>query len=61
MFHENFPIAETEQDHRMDKKLKITEIARRTNLSTSTVSRVLAGRPIPAKRPDAWYWNVRVS
>lgn len=28
----------------MDKKLKISEIARRTNLSTSTVSRVLAGK-----------------
>jgi len=28
----------------MDKKLKIVEIARRTNLSTSTVSRVLAGK-----------------
>lgn len=28
----------------MDKKLKISEIARRTDLSTSTVSRVLAGK-----------------
>lgn len=44
MLHENFPTMETEQDHRMDKKLKITDIARRTNLSTSTVSRVLAGK-----------------
>lgn len=44
ILHENFPIEETEQDHKMDKKLKITEIARRTNLSTSTVSRVLAGK-----------------
>ena len=42
--HENFPMGQTEQDHRMDKKLKIVEIARRTNLSTSTVSRVLAGK-----------------
>ena len=44
IFHENFPMTETEQDHRMDKKLKIAEIAQRTNLSTSTVSRVLAGK-----------------
>nr|WP_159464677.1 LacI family DNA-binding transcriptional regulator [Scandinavium goeteborgense] len=33
-----------EVDHRMDKKLKIAEIATRTGLSASTVSRVLAGK-----------------
>ena len=31
-------------DHKMDKKLKIAEIAARTQLSASTVSRVLAGK-----------------
>lgn len=33
-----------ERDHKMDKRLKITEIAARTQLSISTVSRVLAGK-----------------
>ncbi|MFK3660087.1 LacI family DNA-binding transcriptional regulator [Scandinavium sp. NPDC088450] len=33
-----------EVDHKMDKKLKIAEIATRTGLSASTVSRVLAGK-----------------
>ncbi|URO00542.1 LacI family transcriptional regulator [Leclercia adecarboxylata] len=33
-----------EPDHKMDKRLRIAEIARRTALSVSTVSRVLAGK-----------------
>ena len=33
-----------ERDHKMDKKLKVSEIAARTGLSVSTVSRVLAGK-----------------
>ncbi|WP_160702557.1 MULTISPECIES: LacI family DNA-binding transcriptional regulator [unclassified Raoultella] len=33
-----------ELDHKMDKKLKIAEIASRTGMSASTVSRVLAGK-----------------
>lgn len=41
---ENFFIRQMEQDHKMDKRLKITEIAARTQLSISTVSRVLAGK-----------------
>ncbi|TNL09270.1 cytochrome-c peroxidase [Kosakonia cowanii] len=51
--YENFPISQTEQDHRMDKKLKISEIARRTNLSTSTVSRVLAGKANTSEKARA--------
>ncbi|ASG63768.1 cytochrome-c peroxidase [Kluyvera genomosp. 3] len=42
--HENFFIFELETDHKMEKKLKIAEIAARTGLSASTVSRVLAGK-----------------
>ncbi|MDF7761271.1 LacI family DNA-binding transcriptional regulator [Kosakonia cowanii] len=37
----------------MDKKLKISEIARRTNLSTSTVSRVLAGKANTSEKARA--------
>lgn len=32
------------QDHKMDKRFKISEIAARTQLSVSSVSRVLAGK-----------------
>ncbi len=46
--HENSVISELEADHKMDKKLKIADIAARTGLSPSTVSRVLAGTVIPA-------------
>jgi len=42
--HENSFIYELEADHKMEKKLKIAEIAVRTGLSASTVSRVLAGK-----------------
>ncbi|WP_171554510.1 LacI family DNA-binding transcriptional regulator [Shigella sonnei] len=42
--HENSVISELEADHKMDKKLKIADIAARTGLSPSTVSRVLAGK-----------------
>lgn len=42
--HENSFIFELETDHKMEKKLKIAEIAARTGLSASTVSRVLAGK-----------------
>lgn len=42
--HENSFISELEADHKMEKKLKIAEIAGRTGLSASTVSRVLAGK-----------------
>ena len=42
--YENSFIREFESDHKMEKKLKIAEIARRTGLSASTVSRVLAGK-----------------
>jgi hypothetical protein len=42
--YENFFISQMEPDHKMDKRLKITEIAARTQLSISTVSRVLAGK-----------------
>ncbi|WHP29965.1 LacI family DNA-binding transcriptional regulator [Trabulsiella odontotermitis] len=41
---ENSFIFKSEADHKMDKKLKIAEIAARTGLSASTVSRVLAGK-----------------
>ncbi|SUX74721.1 transcriptional regulator [Citrobacter freundii] len=41
---ENSFIYELEADHKMEKKLKIAEIAARTGLSASTVSRVLAGK-----------------
>lgn len=37
----------------MDKKLKISEIARRTDLSTSTVSRVLAGKANTSEKARA--------
>jgi DNA-binding LacI/PurR family transcriptional regulator len=42
--YENFFISQMEPDHKMDKRLKIAEIAARTQLSISTVSRVLAGK-----------------
>ena len=42
--HENSFISELDADHKMEKKLKIAEIAGRTGLSASTVSRVLAGK-----------------
>ena len=42
--HENSFISELDADHIMEKKLKIAEIAGRTGLSASTVSRVLAGK-----------------
>lgn len=42
--YEIFFISEFEADHKMEKKLKIAEIAARTGLSASTVSRVLAGK-----------------
>lgn len=48
--NENFFISQMEQDHKMDKKLKITEIAARTQLSISTVSRVLAGKANTSQR-----------
>ena len=37
-------MSKVERDHKMDKKLKVSEIAARTGLSVSTVSRVLAGK-----------------
>jgi DNA-binding LacI/PurR family transcriptional regulator len=45
----------------MDKRLKITEIAARTQLSISTVSRVLAGKRIPAKKRAQRCWRARAS
>lgn len=42
--YENSFIFESELDHKMDKKLRVAEIAARTGLSASTVSRVLAGK-----------------
>ncbi|WP_434644042.1 LacI family DNA-binding transcriptional regulator [Klebsiella sp. I138] len=39
-----------ELDHKMDKKLKIAEIAARTGMSASTVSRVLAGKANTSER-----------
>jgi transcriptional regulator with XRE-family HTH domain len=50
-----------ELDHKMDKKLKIAEIAARTGLSASTVSRVLAGKRIPATRRAGRCWSARAS
>ncbi|MDO5892538.1 helix-turn-helix domain-containing protein, partial [Klebsiella pneumoniae] len=41
--YENSFIFQSELDHKMDKKLRVAEIAARTGLSPSTVSRVLAG------------------
>ncbi len=42
--YENSFIFQSELDHKMDKKLRVAEIAARTGLSPSTVSRVLAGK-----------------
>lgn len=42
--YENSFIFQSELDHKMDKKLRVAEIAARTGLSASTVSRVLAGK-----------------
>jgi DNA-binding LacI/PurR family transcriptional regulator len=42
-----------EPDHKMDKRLKITEIAARTQLSISTVSRVLAGKANTSEKARA--------
>jgi transcriptional regulator with XRE-family HTH domain len=51
-----------EPDHKMDKRLKITEIAARTQLSISTVSRVLAGKANTSEKSRApEYWLVRGS
>ena len=51
--YENFFISQMEPDHKMDKRLKITEIASRTQLSISTVSRVLAGKANTSEKARA--------
>jgi hypothetical protein len=60
MLHENFPIAETEQDHKMDKKLKITEIARHQPVDQHRFPRA-GGKANTSETARRWYWNVRVS
>lgn len=45
----------------MDKRLKITEIAARTRLSISTVSRVLAGKANTSEKHGQRCWHARGS
>lgn len=49
-------MSKVERDHKMDKKLKVSEIAARTGLSVSTVSRVLAGKANTSARARQRYW-----
>lgn len=45
----------------MDKRLKIREIAARTQLSISTVSRVLAGKSNTSDNAGVSCWNAHVN
>ena len=57
--HMKIFMSKVERDHKMDKKLKVSEIVARTGLVVSTVSRVLAGKRIPAPGLARGYWSAR--